>query len=407
MKTRVLLGSLICLALLAAFSGDNARVSAGPTPPQYIVETGVLQNVVIRPRTNTVALEQWDVGITKQVIGGDFMPGDCITFTLTITNSGSEVAAHVVVTDIVPTEVLTPTFASTLALTPTGALSYTWDVEPLGAGGSGVITIYGQISPSLEIGFSFTNTATISDTEDNTPDNNIDTSVVSVGGEREVYLPLVIRNHPPPSGWVIILDEDFEEGFPGSTWEVQDDDPDSGRYYWSRRDCRNHGGSSSAWSVGAGDTILDCGSEYTNDVYAWMVYGPFSLADATAAELTFDWWSKTEGDYNDYFFWGVSIDGNDFQGNRRTGDWSTWTTDELVDFSNVHQLGNLLGEEQIWIAFVFSSDSSVTDEGSYVDNVLLRKWVGASPSGNERQVTPWRTLRPNQTLEFAGLRLNQ
>jgi uncharacterized repeat protein (TIGR01451 family) len=135
-----------------------------------------------------------NVGITKNVVGSDLAPGDPVTFTLTIGNSGDKVAAGVIVTDVIPAEVLTPSFASTLAVTQTGAISYVWQVEPLSVGESGVITIYGWIDPSLPSDFFFANSATISDPEDTTPANNVS----SVGvGEQGVYLPLVLRSWPP------------------------------------------------------------------------------------------------------------------------------------------------------------------------------------------------------------------
>jgi inhibitor of cysteine peptidase len=142
-------------------------------------------------RWPTYAIYRQDVGITKGVVGSDFAPGDPITFTLSIENNGSAVAAGVVVTDVIPAEVLTPTFASTLAITPTGVVSYVWEVEPLLAGESGTITIYGWIDPGLPSDFAFVNWATISDPEDNFINNN--TSSVTVGG-REVYLPLVMKD---------------------------------------------------------------------------------------------------------------------------------------------------------------------------------------------------------------------
>ena len=144
-------------------------------------------DVAIRLRTSPAP----NVGLDKAVVGSDFEPGDHITFTLSIANSGDAVAANVVVTDIVPTEVLTLTFGSTLAITPTGVVSYVWDVEPLGMGDGGVITIYGRTDPGLASDFSFANTATISDPEDSTPANN--TGVVIVNGY-VVYLPLVMKN---------------------------------------------------------------------------------------------------------------------------------------------------------------------------------------------------------------------
>jgi uncharacterized repeat protein (TIGR01451 family) len=138
----------------------------------------------------TVIAPPSDVSITKQVAGG-VKSGDSITFTLTITNNGDAVALNVVVADHVPAEVLSPTFAATLDITPTGFFSYVWDVEPLEQDESGSITIYGQIDPSLEGTFSFVNTATISATNDSTLDNNAD-SVAVIGNPVEVYLPVLL-----------------------------------------------------------------------------------------------------------------------------------------------------------------------------------------------------------------------
>ncbi len=184
-----------------------------------------------------------DVGITKDVVGSDFAPGDPVTFTLAIENSGSAVAAGVVVTDIIPAEVLTPTFSSTLAITPTGVVSYVWQVEPLSASESGVITIYGWIDPSLPSDFSFTNQATISDPKDVTPGNN--TSSVTVG-ETNIYLPLVLRGFP-----IYIVNGDFEQGSTG--W-------DEYSTVWSHLIVNSlpvsaHSGTWGVWFGGANDEV--------------------------------------------------------------------------------------------------------------------------------------------------------
>jgi hypothetical protein len=208
------------------------------------------------------------------------------------------------------------------------------------------------------------------------------------------------------AGWVTILEEPFEGSFPGSTWEVRDNNSDSGLYYWAKRNCKDHGGSFSAWCVGGGNTTLSCGSNYRNDVFAWMIYGPFSLNHATAAELVFDWWSDTEYEY-DVFFWGASTDGADFYGTVVTGDWSSWTTGQKLDLSDVPTLGNLLGEDQVWIAFMFGSDGSVTDKGSFVDDVLLRKHVGAAATLGKRPTPIRHNPNPNQSMRSMHLRLDQ
>jgi uncharacterized repeat protein (TIGR01451 family) len=175
----------------------------GPKESQrtYISSSGATwieasYDVAIRLRTTTTVVTAPDVSITKRVVGSDLTPGAPITFTLTVANNGNAVAAHPVVTDSMPVQVLTPTVASTLALTRTGVLTYVWSVEPLSVGESGVITVYGWISPGLPDSFSFANTATIADPQDTTPGNN--TSTVSVvGGGYKVYLPLVVKRWPP------------------------------------------------------------------------------------------------------------------------------------------------------------------------------------------------------------------
>jgi len=148
-------------------------------------------------RWPTYAVYRQDVGITKDVVGSDFAPGDPITFTLSIENNGGAVAAGVVVTDVIPAEVLTPTFASTLAITPTGVVSYVWEVEPLSPSESGTITITGWIDPGLPSDFAFVNRATISYSGDTFPGNN--TSAVIIGGE-DIHLPLVMRDSSAGEG---------------------------------------------------------------------------------------------------------------------------------------------------------------------------------------------------------------
>ena len=148
--------------------------------------------------TTPVCAPAPDVSILKEVIGIALKPGDRITFTLTIANLGNAVAARTVVTDTLPAQVLTPTYASTLVITPTGGSivlpNMAWNVQMLPAGASGVITIYGQIDPALPAIRSFANSATIWDPEDVTPGNN--TSRVTVGAQK-VHLPLVTKLWPP------------------------------------------------------------------------------------------------------------------------------------------------------------------------------------------------------------------
>jgi C1A family cysteine protease/predicted secreted protein len=195
------------------------------------------------------------------------------------------------------------------------------------------------------------------------------------GCSTRARFPLALKN---PQHGLTIISEDFEGSFPGS-WDVVDNQPGYGEYYWGRRGCRAFAGSYSGWAVGAGSdgSVLACGSNYPNYVDSWMVYGPFSLGGASAADLQLKLWLNSESG-TDGFFWGASTDGNMFYGLGVSGYSGGWVDREL-DLSDVYTLGNLLGQPEVWIALVFQSDSGTNyPEGAYVDNVVLRKYLATA-----------------------------
>jgi len=104
-----------------------------------------------------------DLAIVKDCLSPPVVyPGDTVTYTLTISNSGPQAAFGVVVTDRIPVSVTHHSLVvdSSLTITATGGISTVWQVEPLSAGEWGVITITGVLSDPLNSG-TFTNTATI------------------------------------------------------------------------------------------------------------------------------------------------------------------------------------------------------------------------------------------------------
>jgi len=185
---------------------------------------------------------------------------------------------------------------------------------------------------------------------------------------------------PTPSSWVTILSEDFEGDFPTGVWDVFDNDGlTNGEYYWAKRPCRAYLGSSSGWATGGGanGSGLGCGANYPDNADAWMVYGPFSLQGATAAELTFKLWLNSEYTF-DSLCRLASIDGTSFFGSCTLGS-GAWI-DRILDLSDVYTLGDLRGQPQVWIALTFESNSSNNSaEGAYIDNLMLRKCT--SPGG--------------------------
>ncbi len=184
---------------------------------------------------------------------------------------------------------------------------------------------------------------------------------------------------PTPDGWTTITSENFEANFPRNGWVVHDNQPGYGQYYWAKRICLPRSGSSSGWAVGGGaeGSPLSCGSYYPNYAYSWLIYGPFNLEGASDAELLFDYWENAEAGF-DALFWGASTDNDQYYGQYFSGNSGGWRARNF-DLTNVYQLGNLLGQPNVWIAFVFVSDFSITyPEGAYVDNIRLRKLMGTA-----------------------------
>jgi hypothetical protein len=195
------------------------------------------------------------------------------------------------------------------------------------------------------------------------------------------YLPMVIRAEPVPVGWQTLVNTTFEGDFPGS-WDVFDNDGTSHDvYYWASRPCRAYQGSNSGWAVGGGanGSPLGCGSKYPNDADSWMVYGPFSLENTTAARLDYKLWLYSESGY-DWVCRMASTDGVIFSGLCNSGNSNGWI-DRALDLTDIAGT-DLRGQPQVWVAIRFYSDFLYNfSEGAYVDNVVLRRCYEASCSG--------------------------
>ena len=175
------------------------------------------------------------------------------------------------------------------------------------------------------------------------------------------------------AGWQNIMTDGFEGDFPG-VW---------GLYlgagatdaYWGKDGYRYHSGSYSAFCAKNGSAGVNPPNHYPNNMSAWMVYGPFNLSDATDAELNFWLWLRSESNY-DFISCMASIDGIDFYGTSWHGTSLGWVSMSF-DLTNVYTLGNLCGESQVWIAFIFDSDYLYNYDGAFVDDVALRKYATA------------------------------
>jgi len=194
---------------------------------------------------------------------------------------------------------------------------------------------------------------------------------------------------PVPSvGWEYLIMDGFEGTW---NWDIYFGGTEA---YWGQEDCRADGPTNSAYCAAAGAAAVDpcTPADYPNDMDSWMVAGPFSLEDAIAAEFNFSLWFDTQPDFYDYIAWMVSTDGSNFSGYGVSGSDATWY-DISQDLATDPWLGNLCGEDEVWVAFWFYSDSATTAEGAYIDDVGLRKDVGCE----------WLSVLPNSgTVAPAG-----
>lgn len=174
----------------------------------------------------------------------------------------------------------------------------------------------------------------------------------------------------PQEGWEAVITEDFEGVFPGE-WRTYSAGSDVDAY-WDDVSARANTGFWSGFCADEGADKVPTGANYPDNMDSWMVYGPFDLSDASDARLSFYDWLDSESGY-DYLKYHVSIDGTNFYGEDISGNSGGWEF-RSMDLKNVPVLGDVTGQSQVWIAFIFTTDGSVNGyEGAYVDDILLEK----------------------------------
>ncbi len=194
--------------------------------------------------------------------------------------------------------------------------------------------------------------------------------------------PVVTRSAPSalPDTWSNLFTDDFEGAFPGP-WQIVSNGTFN-QASWGRWTCWS--GDSPTHSVGSaagGTAAIACNDPYPGNLNTWLVYGPFSLANGySAAELRFRFKLECEepgAEVYDYFNVMASANGTNFYGTSFAGVQAP--QEYVFDLANVPDLGTLINDESVWIAFLFHSDGSVQlANGAQVDDVVLRVATAAA-----------------------------
>ncbi len=191
-----------------------------------------------------------------------------------------------------------------------------------------------------------------------------------------VSLPVSQSPNLPCSAVPAQMSEDFEGQWPSAGWMLTDQSGnDNGEFLWGKRGCHPRGGGFAGWAIGGGAQGggLDCAGPYANNTSSWMIYGPFDLSQATAAQLTYYFWGESEGEgrcADNKLFAGSSLDGGQFGGSAVCGVWVDGPEGNGF-YKGVIDLTAQLGQPQVWVAFAMVRDATTLKPGFTIDDVVL------------------------------------
>ena len=204
-------------------------------------------------------------------------------------------------------------------------------------------------------------------------------------------------------GSVTILSEGFSYGWPYGKWTREIEGSSS--YGWDEQSSVKRSGSYALWCADyPGDKTPDY-SNYDANMYTQAKYGPLSLSSYNSG--TFSFYYRGVSEYHedcgyDRFFAGVSIDGENFYGTSFCGNWDNSWNSYSLDFTDLYYLGDVTGRSQVWIVFMFYSDSSNEYKGFFVDDVVIK----ASTSSAPRQLNSPSKILPGAKMKNEHININ-
>lgn len=190
------------LTLTGVTTGDlfGAAVSSAgdiqnDSRPDFIVGARGVNGYQGQAYVYYVGLGEADMSLTKAASSQLVRPGELVTFTLTFVNNGPDIAAGVVVSDVLPGVSTNPSFISSgVTVTQTTGGPYVWQVQDLAVGQGGTITVSATFAPEVSGMPRFVNTATMSAVNDSAVANNTATVTMNPFA---VNVPLVMKNMQP------------------------------------------------------------------------------------------------------------------------------------------------------------------------------------------------------------------
>jgi uncharacterized repeat protein (TIGR01451 family) len=210
----VILAILMLTMALAAVTGLARPVLAQePLPP-----TPSLADFGLDPDTVVAAGVEHDLQVSKKAAKTSVVSGQAITFTITITNSGSNPVSLVQFEDNYPAQMKQVAFLFSTTAISNGQAKPKWMLPgPIPAGSKVVVTVTGILTSAPNITVTNVASATAWDAsgETNTANNrsSVPVGIAGYSPSKYVYLPLIFKAPPPPPITEVYY-ESFNSGKP-------------------------------------------------------------------------------------------------------------------------------------------------------------------------------------------------
>lgn len=175
------------------------------------------------------------------------------------------------------------------------------------------------------------------------------------------------------------------------------DDFETGAMYWN---FESPWGLSTTQSYSSSHSITESPvGDYPNNIDASAILYSFSLENAESASISF--WTRYELETNyDYSYLEISTNGN------------TWT--ELDEYNGMqsnwiqkdYDLVNFLGEPYLLLRFRFYSDTYVTEDGMYIDDLMLNVETSISGLGKNTTESNGFSIFPNPFTSSTSIEID-
>jgi hypothetical protein len=183
------------------FYNDTAQpqtISLGSKVYEDLNQNQVSGSIALQPYQSKVLVYVGDAAnlhLTMALSGEpDTIPGASLTYMLTLGNQGGIAAAGVVLTHLIPAQIIDTTWDASpgCTLTLESGTRFVWDLASLPAGASCIITVQGEYASDLTPGVPLLLAASAATTSPEV-DPGDNQAVLLLGTWLKVYLPLVSR----------------------------------------------------------------------------------------------------------------------------------------------------------------------------------------------------------------------